>query len=43
MSFYPKMIGLFYHQPWSSLTPKLVYFYLKEVGLLYSNKMYQIM
>jgi len=39
------MIGLFYHQPWSFVTPKLVYFYLdlKEAYLLYSNKMYQVM
>jgi len=37
------MIGLFYHRPWSSVTPKLVYFYLKEAYLFYSNKMCQIM
>jgi len=43
MSFCPKKAGLFSHRPWSSDTPKLVYFYLKETYLFYSNKMYQIM
>ena len=39
----PKMAALFCRRPWSSVTPKLVYFYLKEACLFYSNKMYQIM
>ena len=30
MSFYPKMIDLFCHQPWSSVTPKLVYWSSKK-------------
>jgi len=42
MSFCPKKAGLFYYRPWSSITPKLVYFYLKKAYLFYSNKIIKL-